>query len=299
MYNNQIYYVVQAIIKDEQNFNISKDEQNKKIQKVFKGNEPKILRKKAFKYFKKLRDKYFIDYNNKSNWNYTKSENTTDCSYIMNNQYSTYLKFDLVISFGFKTDKKCDYYKNTFAIGAIGHGLRFIGLTLKTNLLIEYEFYKDNSHQMPKTQTLNLDYSRFHLKSGFINYFDFCNIPERQFILDILKDRIYTNYYHRYFKTPQFYKINTKDYTSKNPLFFDDLEKQINFVNNKKLKLYKKELTFLYQTLNKSKEKPKFKTLTRHNIKELLDLGRRKLSHLFTEGQFNLHRQIREELNIN
>ncbi len=165
----QIYYVVQAITKD-----------NKKIQKIFKNREPKKLRKQAFSYFEELRDKYFVKKDkyfkdkNDSLWyeDILYKYRTKKVFKLTQKSKELFIddkEFQLIISFGFGN---CNSDEILFPIGAVGNSLRKVEGVLKVNLLIEYEIYSKNRMKMPKIDKNEYFLSKY-LAENFMKYFEF------------------------------------------------------------------------------------------------------------------------------
>ncbi len=272
----QIYYIVKAIVKKS-----NQKEEITKIEEIFIDDEPKKLRKKAFKFFEELRDKHFLKRRYCQKAHELKNK-LNDLCILQNN---TYYNLDLVISFGFHTIGKRYFYEKTFPIGAIGFNIRNIENTLITNLVIEQGFYKLKRLKSPETAC---GYRLFYinLEEYFVNNFELYNNIKERFILEIIKNEIEKNKTrYKFFETPQFYQLNYDYIDSNNSLFFDDIYQQNKDKNEKKIKLFRKELILLRKILPYI-DKEDIKYITKKEVEEMTGHAKTFGNHIYTGIQY-------------
>lgn len=277
----KIYYVVEAKINAydlENNFR-----QNvKTVKQVFRNDEPKKIRKKAFLYFEKFRNEYFVQ----------RIKNVVLKSELKVGNYPVSLR----ISFGLKQSIGCEEI-SLFPIGAIGNLLHLVEKFLKANLVLERNIYVLYKFTEPKVQK-----EKYFLESNVLlnatNIMNIYNSLDSEIIFsriisDIRSERGEETY--EYFKTPQFYKIKTNGNENRSEkLFFSKIRHQSDFITTQNIKKYKKELQILSDLYGLNKGHCfKVGMISIEEVKLLLDFAHQR-NYLFTQKQQFLHSEISE-----
>lgn len=304
MQNSPIFYVVHGQFFEKSNENKKNPKKIVRIHKLYTGENPKKLRKKALRFFEKIRDENLV----KNNADcppykiYSKNEvgryrsdfddSIQNVPFTVNSNKKEF-EIALTLSFGIFTSRsrinQNQYNKFLYPIAVIGKSLHEVEDCLKVNLVLEKHQYEKYNFSMPK----HIENYCFLDKNIIANYM----LGERFFSSDIhLLQQESKKVGHSYFRTPQFYKVGTlSNYNELDSLgFLERFEKREQLATQNKLAIYKKELENLShhfsilegRTIDLSKYPSKniYRKLNRYRLKSFFT---KKQNEIFNEIENN------------